>query len=75
LFDARDEFKLDLTQSYLIGDKLSDLECGWNAGVNKSLLVRTGYGAELERTDPEKLKRAMIVEDLAAAVNWILSQS
>ncbi len=32
----------------MIGDKLIDLECGWNAGVKKSLLVRTGYGAELE---------------------------
>ena len=49
LFDARDEFGLDLAQSYMIGDKLIDLECGWNAGVKKSILVRTGYGAELER--------------------------
>ena len=51
LFDARDEFGLDLAQSFMIGDKLIDLECGWNAGVKKSILVRTGYGAELERTD------------------------
>ena len=51
LFDAAMSSQgLDLSQSYLIGDKLSDLECGWNAGVGKSLLVRTGYGAELERT-------------------------
>src|ERR1051325_4446561 len=33
VFDARDEFNLDLSQSYMIGDKVSDLECGWNAGV------------------------------------------
>src|SRR3954471_24946298 len=52
LFDARDEFQLDLAHSYVIGDKLIDLECGWNAGVRKTLLVRTGYGAELERTSP-----------------------
>src|SRR5712671_1034023 len=38
LFDARDEFDLDLSQSFLIGDKLIDLECGWNAGVKKSIL-------------------------------------
>src|SRR5579862_7214907 len=41
LFDARDEFHLDLARSYVIGDKLIDLECGWNAGAKKSLLVRT----------------------------------
>jgi len=35
LFDARDEFGLDLARSFMIGDKLIDLECGWNAGVKK----------------------------------------
>ena len=72
LFDARDEFGLDLGRSYLIGDKLSDVECGWNAGVKKSVLVRTGYGAELEREVPDKLKNALVVDDLAAAARWIL---
>ena len=42
------EFGLDLPASYLIGDKLSDLQCGWNAGVKKSILVRTGYGKKVE---------------------------
>ena len=73
LFDARDEFGLDLAQSYLIGDKLSDLECGWNAGVKKSILVRTGYGAELERESPEKISHAIVVDDLADAAEWILN--
>jgi len=41
LFDARDEFGVDLAQSFMIGDKLIDLECGWNAGVKTSILVRT----------------------------------
>ena len=72
LFDARDEFGLDLAESYLIGDKLSDLECGWNAGVKKSILVRTGYGAELERESPENISRAVVVDDLAGAAEWIL---
>lgn len=75
LFDARDEFDLDLAQSFFIGDKLSDLECGWNAGVKKSILVRTGYGAELERDEPEKISRAIVVDDLGAAANWILKNN
>ncbi len=72
LFDARDEFGVDLGGSYMIGDKLIDLECGWNAGVKQSLLVRTGYGAELERQSPGKLKKAVAVDNLAAAAGWIL---
>ena len=73
LFDARDEFGLDLAQSYMIGDKLSDLECGWNAGLKKCILVRTGSGAELERAAGEKLAGAQVVNDLPAAADWILS--
>ncbi len=75
LLDARDEFGVDLAHSYMIGDKLIDLECGWNAGVKKSLLVRTGYGAELERTAADKLGAAVDVDDLSAAAEWILAQS
>lgn len=75
LFDARDEFGVDLARSYVVGDKLIDLECGWNAGVKKAILVRTGYGAELEKQAPEKLKRAVIVDDLPAAAAWILNPS
>jgi D-glycero-D-manno-heptose 1,7-bisphosphate phosphatase len=74
LFDARDEFGVDLARSFMIGDKLIDLECGWNAGVEKSILVRTGYGAELEQIETEKLKRAVVADDLSGAADWILKQ-
>jgi D-glycero-D-manno-heptose 1,7-bisphosphate phosphatase len=74
LFDASDEFGLELGQSFIIGDKLIDLECGWNAGVKKSLLVRTGYGTELERSSREKLAAAVVVADLPAAAEWILDR-
>jgi D-glycero-D-manno-heptose 1,7-bisphosphate phosphatase len=74
LFDARDEFGLDLAQCYMVGDKRIDLECGWNAGVKKSLLVRTGYGAKEEARHLPHLSSAVVVDDLAAAADWILSQ-
>jgi D-glycero-D-manno-heptose 1,7-bisphosphate phosphatase len=71
LFDARDEMGIDLAQSYMIGDKLIDLECGWNAGVNKSILVRTGYGADYEKKNPGLAEKAWIVNDLAEAAEKI----
>jgi len=74
LFDARDEFGLNLAESFMVGDKLIDLECGWNAGVKKSILVRTGYGAGVEQENPEALKSAVIVDGLAEMAEWILSQ-
>ncbi len=73
LYDARDAFGLDLARSYMVGDKLIDLECGWNAGVKRCILVRTGYGAELERASPGKLRDAVVVDDLAQAADWILA--
>jgi D-glycero-D-manno-heptose 1,7-bisphosphate phosphatase len=72
LFDARDEFRIDLAHSYMIGDKLSDLECGWNAGVKQSILVRTGYGAQQERSNAEKLGRALVVDAFPDAAQAIL---
>ncbi|MGO8699041.1 MAG: D-glycero-alpha-D-manno-heptose-1,7-bisphosphate 7-phosphatase [Limisphaerales bacterium] len=72
LFEARDAFALDLPRSYMIGDKLIDLECGWNAGIRKSILVRTGYGKKVEEENQQKLGSAAVVDDLAAAAAWIL---
>jgi len=73
LFDAQKEFDLNLAESFMVGDKLIDLECGWNAGVNKSILVRTGYGAEVEKESPGKIASAIVVDDLPGAAEWILN--
>jgi D-glycero-D-manno-heptose 1,7-bisphosphate phosphatase len=73
LLDAQAEFGIDLARSYVVGDKLIDLQCGWNAGVKRSILVRTGYGREVEQARGATLAAAVIVNDLAAAADWILS--
>ena len=75
LFDARDRFGIDLARSYMVGDKVSDLECGWNAGVRRSILVRTGYGATVEQQQPAIAGRAVVVDDIAAAADFILNES
>ena len=43
LLRAARELNLDLTRSLMIGDRISDLEAGANAGC-QTALVRTGYG-------------------------------
>lgn len=75
LFDARDELGLDLAQCYMVGDKLIDLECGWNAGVKQSVLVRTGYGAQLEQKSPANLARALVLDNLGQLADRILGES
>lgn len=45
LFQAASALSLDLGQSILVGDALSDVQAGQNAGVRLTFLVRTGRGA------------------------------
>jgi D-glycero-D-manno-heptose 1,7-bisphosphate phosphatase len=45
LIQAARELSIDLSRSFLIGDAISDLQAGQAAGINKTVLVRTGLGA------------------------------
>lgn len=61
--------KIDRNRSFIIGDKACDIDCGRNVGMT-SILVRTGYGASLER---ELSSRAgYVADDLSSAADWIL---
>lgn len=70
LLAARRRLGLDLSASYLVGDKTSDLECARRAGC-AAVLVRTGKGGRDGefRARPQKTSRG-----LAAAARWILSR-
>jgi histidinol phosphatase-like enzyme len=59
----------------MVGDKMIDIECGWNAGVKKSILVRTGYGSKQERESAGGLKNAIVVDGLAEVAEVILSSN
>ncbi|MCK9376870.1 MAG: HAD family hydrolase [Syntrophobacterales bacterium] len=69
---ARD-LDLDLTCSYLVGDRYKDLETAANAGV-KGILVLTGYGrGEYEYLrGPQQVQPVQVAPDLLEAVEWIL---
>ncbi|MBX3734415.1 MAG: HAD family hydrolase [Verrucomicrobiae bacterium] len=77
LWDAREEFGVDLGSSYMVGDKWIDVETGQRAGCAASLLVRTGYGGETARLEAARLRETatVVVDDLAAAASWILDPS
>lgn len=74
IFDARDEFKIDLGRSWMVGDKLIDLETGWNAGMQNCILVRTGSGARTFIERPELIEKAYVVDDVCGAVELVLKQ-
>jgi D-glycero-D-manno-heptose 1,7-bisphosphate phosphatase len=65
---AAAEHNLDLSRSFLVGDKLSDTAAGKAAGC-RPLLVRTGYGRVQATEAPPDLT---VAEDLADAARLIL---
>jgi D-glycero-D-manno-heptose 1,7-bisphosphate phosphatase len=52
LLEAAAEHGIDLTRSWMIGDKAIDIECGRNAGV-RTILVETGYGKNVSGCNPD----------------------
>ena len=73
LFDAAAQFGIRLADSFMIGDRLSDLEAGRRASA-RSVLVRTGYGENEIRELGDRLPADHIAEDLPAAANWVVKQ-
>lgn len=42
---AQQDFNIDLENSYMVGDKISDIQAGEAAGLT-SIMVLTGYGTQ-----------------------------
>jgi len=70
---AARELDLDLARSYVIGDRARDLEPGRSAGC-RTVLVRTGYGAEEEGAWREEWRPDHVADNLTRAAEWILMQ-
>ncbi len=73
---AANDLAIDVRQSYMVGDKWSDVELGHRAGA-ASILVRSGFAAD----DPGNARPAhgadpdFIAHDLAEAADWIIAHS
>ena len=70
---AKKAFDIDMDNSYVIGDRYSDIELALRLDV-KGILVTTGYGqGDLDHVFPRlSFKPAHIAKDLLQAVQWIL---
>jgi D-glycero-D-manno-heptose 1,7-bisphosphate phosphatase len=71
LRQAASDLDLDLSRSFTVGDKWSDIGAGTAAGA-KGILVRTGYGRSSEASPPPSAAPAAILDNLVAAAAWIL---
>jgi len=69
---AQQQFDLDLSGSYAVGDKLSDVALGQGLG-GKGILVLTGFGAEERDKAAEtgEICPDFVARDILEAAQWI----
>jgi histidinol-phosphate phosphatase family protein len=68
LESAIEKFSLDRSQTYMVGDRLSDIEAGLNARV-QTILVKTGK----QPVDTDRLYGSYIADNLLDAANYIVA--
>jgi D-glycero-D-manno-heptose 1,7-bisphosphate phosphatase len=77
LFQAKAKYDLDLSRSFMIGDRITDVIAGSRAGC-RTILVQTGKHLEPPIENSEPLDPSIVPDfscaNLAAAAAWILQQ-
>lgn len=72
LLDAAEQHGLDLANSYMIGDKSTDVEVGQNAGC-RTVLLRSGFGERILAGEYQwQCTPTHVANDLMDAVTWLL---
>ena len=71
---AAAKFSIDLSKSYVVGDKTTDVQLAQNAGAG-GILVRTGFGADqLLEAQREGLTPLYVAGGVREAVEWIFAR-
>jgi D-glycero-D-manno-heptose 1,7-bisphosphate phosphatase len=73
LLQAAREHDIDLSRSFAVGDRWSDVEAGTRAGV-RTVLVLSGYGSASVSSAPAGIAATYQAETLIDATSWILRQ-
>jgi D-glycero-D-manno-heptose 1,7-bisphosphate phosphatase len=73
LLRAAQEHGLDLARSFMVGDKIIDLQAGRRSGC-RTVLVLTGYGRQMRQEFVNlNWQPDLVARNLLGAVKWILT--
>jgi D-glycero-D-manno-heptose 1,7-bisphosphate phosphatase len=66
LIDARDKYNINMSESWMIGDKESDIYAANSAGISNTILVKSGYSADEKNT-----KSKFVLDSISASDKYI----
>jgi D-glycero-D-manno-heptose 1,7-bisphosphate phosphatase len=72
--DAARDLSIDLSASWVVGDRWIDVATGNAAGV-RALLVKSGHAARMQETSSPGVRADAILNNLMEAVGWMLPRS
>jgi len=73
ILDAAKELDVDVTRSYMVGDKITDVDAGRAAHCKGTLMVRTGEGKGAEHL-LRPGQADFVGDSLSEVVDWILAR-
>jgi D-glycero-D-manno-heptose 1,7-bisphosphate phosphatase len=71
VFTAAEELRIDLKKSFFIGDRISDIECGFNADLSSILVTNSISDADLNMLKNSQNSPNFISSNFLDAVEYI----
>jgi len=59
ILDARKKYDIDLSNSWLVGDKEDDIACAISAGIRNTVLVKSGHPISIESSNAKYIKESL----------------
>lgn len=73
IFEAAKKYNISVNSSYLIGDSVSDVQCGNNAGTKSIFLVYDERDSKMKEVNKLNLKVEFIAHDFLEACEFIIN--
>jgi len=74
LLKAAEELNIDLTRSFMVGDRAGDIEAGLNAGVKSILLQSEIADEEIKNLESKNLSPLFIAKNFLDACEFIIKE-
>lgn len=74
VIEAAEKYNIDLNRSFFIGDAVTDIECGKNAGTKTILLVYDEHNSKLLELEKKKIAPDFVAKNFYAACEYITEE-